>query len=200
MVPNFWTVAVPYPFFACLKHIKSIKRTSPLIGSLKGFESGYIPPLEPLTYIIMNTKNDLLDELEEILEKNIDAVRGYTKAAEKAESPSLKRYFETKSRERQDFNRDLKAQIKASYSDFDEDGSFTGSIHRTWMDLKSIFSANDDESMLEESVRGDKAAVEEYDDVLEEESLAVGLRNLLLNQRAKIKTDLERNKTLEDIQ
>lgn len=148
----------------------------------------------------MNTKNDLLDELEEILEKNIDAVKGYTKAAEKAESPSLKSYFETKSRERQEFNRDLKAEIKAAYSDFDEDGSFTGSIHRTWMDLKSIFSANDDESMLEESVRGDKAAVEEYDDVLEEESLAVGLRNLLLNQRAKIKTDLERNKTLEDIQ
>lgn len=148
----------------------------------------------------MYTKNELLDELEEILEKNIDAERGYSKAAEKAENPALKRYFENKSRERREFNSDLKTQIKAAYSDFDEDGSFTGSIHRTWMDLKSIFSANDDEAMLEESIRGDKAAVEEYDDVLEEESLPVGLRNLLLNQRTKIKTDLERNKTLEDLQ
>lgn len=148
----------------------------------------------------MYTKNELLDELEEILEKNIDAERGYSKAAEKAENPAVKRYFENKSRERREFNSDLKTQIKAAYSDFDEDGSFTGSIHRTWMDLKSIFSANDDEAMLEESIRGDKAAVEEYDDVLEEESLPVGLRNLLLNQRTKIKTDLERNKTLEDLQ
>ncbi len=148
----------------------------------------------------MYTKNDLLDELEEILEKNIDAVRGYSKAAEKAENPALKRYFENKSREREEFNRELKVQIKMAYSDFDEEGSFAGSIHRTWMDLKSIFSASDDEAMLEESIRGDKAAIEEYDDVLEEESLAVGLRNLLLTQRAKIKTDLERNKALEDLQ
>lgn len=148
----------------------------------------------------MYTKNELLDELEEILEKNIDAERGYSKAADKAENPALKRYFENKSMERRDFNSELKTQIKAAYSDFDEDGSFTGSIHRTWMDLKSIFSANDDEAMLEESIRGDKAAVEEYDDVLEEESLPLGLRNLLLHQRTKIKTDLEKNKTLEDLQ
>lgn len=147
----------------------------------------------------MYTKNNLLDQLEEILEKNIDAERGYSKAADKAESPTLKRYFENKSRERRDFNRDLKTQIKAAYSDFDENGSFTGSIHRTWMDLKAIFSADDDESMLKESVRGDKAAIKEYDDVLEDENLSLGLRNLLLNQRTKIKTDLERNKSLADL-
>jgi hypothetical protein len=67
------------------------------------------------------------------------------------------------------------------------------------MDFKSMFAADDDEAMLEESIRGDKAAVDEYDDVLEEDSLPLGLRNLLLNQRTRIKTDLERNKSLEDL-
>ena len=148
----------------------------------------------------MNTnKSKLLDELGEILEKNMDAHKGYSKAAEKAESPGLKRYFEMKSKEREEFNMALKARIKSAYADFDDSPSAAGSIHRTWMDLKSIFSADDDEAMLEESVRGDKAALKEYDDVLEEEALPLNLRDLLLQQRSRIKTDLERNKTLEDL-
>jgi uncharacterized protein (TIGR02284 family) len=147
----------------------------------------------------MKTKEELLDELEEILEKNLDAEKGYLKAADKAESPALKRYFENKCRERREFNSELKTEIKASYTEFDENGSFAGSVHRAWMDFKSMFAADDDEAMLEESIRGDKAAVDEYDDVLEEDSLPPGLRNLLLNQRTRIKTDLERNKSLEDL-
>lgn len=148
----------------------------------------------------MNTlKEDSLEELKDIIEKNEDARRGYANAAEHVESAGLKRYFARKAEERNSFNNDLRRAVGSYQEDFAKKTSFLGDIHRGWMDLKSLFSANDEEAMLEESIRGDKAAIEEYDDVLEEE-LPIELRDLLLAQRAQISSDVAQNRRLEDLQ
>ena len=145
------------------------------------------------------TNENIYEEIREILEKNKDAEKGFAKAAENAENPGLKAYFRKKSSERQGFNTRLISEIQTAYTDFDAEGSFTGTIHRAWMDVKSLFSADDDESMLEESIRGDKAAIEEYDDVLDYKALPAGLRFLLNEQREKIQMDVAKNKRLEDL-
>lgn len=147
----------------------------------------------------MSSQNDLLEELEEILEKNKDAQKGFSRASENAQSAALRIYFERKSQERHNFNNELKNALSSAYTDFDADGSFKGTIHRTWMDVKSFFSSDNDEAMLQESIRGDKAAVEEYDEVIEDAHTPLHIRNLLISQRAKIKEDLARNKTMEDL-
>lgn len=141
----------------------------------------------------------IYEELQEILEKNIDAVKGYEKAAENTDHAGLKSYFQRKAKERKEFNTELRSKIKANYSDFDEDGSFTGTMHRAWMDIKSLFSADDAESMLEESIKGDKAAIDEYNDVIEEQSLPADLRDLLLQQKNKIEADINKNDSLENL-
>lgn len=148
----------------------------------------------------MNTTTDkIYDEIREILEKNRDAEKGFTKAAKNAKNPSLKTYFQNKSQNRADFNTRLLREIRATYSQFEVEGSFTGTIHRAWMDVKALFSADDDERMLEESIRGDKAALEEYNDVLDYKNLPVGLRHLLNEQRETIKSDISKNTRLEDL-
>lgn len=148
----------------------------------------------------METRNkEIYDEIREILEKNKDAEKGFAKAAENAEHMGLKTYFKKKSLERSSFNKRLLAEIQTSYTDFDPSGSFTGTIHRAWMDVKSLFSADDDESMLEESIRGDRAAIEEYNDVIDYKNLPVGLRHLLNEQRQTIQMDIAKNKSLEDL-
>ncbi|UZO80365.1 PA2169 family four-helix-bundle protein [Aquimarina sp. ERC-38] len=148
----------------------------------------------------MNATTDkIYDELQEILEKNRDAVKGYKKAAENTDHSGLKAYFERKATERSQFNSELGREIKAAYTDFDIDGSFAGSIHRAWMDVKSLFSADDAESMLEESIRGDKAAIDEYNDVLEETGISQSLRSLLTQQRNKIQQDISKNNSLENL-
>ena len=149
----------------------------------------------------MNTqRKELVDRLAEILEKNRDAEKGYAKAAENADSTGLKAFFSRMSRERKHFNDELKRALIASYEKIDDDGSFTGTMHRTWMDVKNFFSGNSDESMLEECIRGDKAAVEEYGKVLEEEALPVTVATLIRDQQIKIRTDLKNIKTLEDLE
>jgi uncharacterized protein (TIGR02284 family) len=142
-------------------------------------------------------KNEIFDEIEEILEKNEDARKGYEKASENTDDSALSSYFSKKASDREKFNSKLKAELKTVYADYDEDGSFKGSIHRAWMDVKSLFSADNDASMLEESIRGDKAAIEEYNDVIEYKNLPTGLRNLLVSQKNKIQNDINTHDSME---
>lgn len=144
-------------------------------------------------------KEEIVDQLEEILEKNRDAEKGYAKAAENAKSRSLKSYFEKKSSERKKFNQELKSKMIASYDEIDDEGSFTGTIHRAWMDVKALFSGDNDEAMLEEAIKGDKAAVEEYDDILEEGNLPVDISQCISKQKMQIRNDLNKIRTLEDL-
>jgi len=145
------------------------------------------------------TYEKLVDQLEEILEKNIDAEKGYKKAAENAKDIALKEFFERKANDRSGFNTALKSEMVVSYDEIDEDGSFTGTVHRAWMDVKAFFSGDNDEAMLEEAIKGDKAAVEEYDEVLKDTTLPANIATLVREQMIKIRTDLNNIKTLEDL-
>ncbi|REE24546.1 ferritin-like domain-containing protein [Winogradskyella pacifica] len=139
------------------------------------------------------------NKLNGLLEKNYDAEKGYKKAAENTKHTGLKTYFSRKAIERKTFGHDLKSEIRAFGQDVDKGGSFTGSAHRTWMDVKAMFSADNEESMLEEAIRGEKASVNEYDEVLQEASLPSSTKSILLSQKHQIETDLSKVKSLENL-
>ncbi|MDY7394983.1 PA2169 family four-helix-bundle protein [Aureibaculum sp. 2210JD6-5] len=139
------------------------------------------------------------NKLNELLEKSYDAEKGYHKAAENAKSPDLKGYFERKSKERNQFGHALKSEIRNYGQEVDKGGSAAGSMHRAWMDVKAFFSADNDESMLEAAITGEKAAVDDYEDVLKETNLPPSTATLLTSQVSQIKNDLATIKSLEDL-
>lgn len=55
-------------------------------------------------------------------------------------------------------------------------------------------------SMLEEAIRGEKAALEEYDEVLKDTSLPSTTSVVLKSQRQAIENGLSNIKMLEDLQ
>ena len=139
------------------------------------------------------------NRLNDLLEKNYDAEKGYTKAAENAQHPGLKSYFSNKAKERYDFGHQIKAELRNYGQAPDKGGSVTGAAHRTWMEVKSWFSADDDEAMLEEAIRGEKASVEEYREVLNETALPASTQQVLQVQKNTIEHDLANIKTMEDL-
>ncbi|WAC03259.1 PA2169 family four-helix-bundle protein [Lacinutrix neustonica] len=138
-------------------------------------------------------------KLNELLERTYDAEKGYKKAAENVDHAGLKRYFTKQAQLRYDFGHELKDEIKSFGQEVDKGGSFTGSAHRAWMDVKAFFSTENEESMLEESIRGEKAAIDDYKEVLEDASLPMSTKNVLVKQKDKIETSLSRIKRLEDL-
>ncbi|EGV44317.1 PA2169 family four-helix-bundle protein [Bizionia argentinensis JUB59] len=140
------------------------------------------------------------NKLNALLEKNYDAEKGYKKAAEHTENTSLKNHFNRKAAERYDFGHQLKSEIKNFGQEPDKGGSVTGTAHRAWMDVKAVFSSDNAESMLEEAIRGEKASVEEYNEVLNETSLPASTRDLVMKQKNTISQELNTIKRLEDLQ
>lgn len=150
----------------------------------------------------MKTSKEISEKTNALIEKNNDAYKGFNKAAENAESNLLKSYLIEQAGERKDFAAKLSGVLMAYNPDFevDTDGSITGSLHRTWIDIKTAFSGDDDESILEECIRGDEASVEEYQEFLEDNPTASPeIKSTIQEQLAKIKTTLDRVSRLEDL-
>ncbi|RKN78721.1 ferritin-like domain-containing protein [Ulvibacterium marinum] len=139
------------------------------------------------------------NKLNDLLERTYDAEKGYKKAAENTKNSHLKSFFDKKAQERYDFGHELKTEIKTFGQEVDKGGSLTGAAHRTWMDVKALFSADNDEAMLEEAIRGEKASLEEYNDVLGETALPPSTQTVLVKQRDAIQSELGTIKRLEDM-
>ncbi|MEO9892032.1 PA2169 family four-helix-bundle protein [Aurantibacter sp.] len=148
----------------------------------------------------MNTYTETVgNKLNKLLDKTKDAEKGFKKAAEHADSENLASYFNRKSTERKTFGNELKMEIISFGEQIDKSGSAAGVLHRGWMDVKAWFAGNSDEAMLEEAITGERAAVDEYKDVLMETSLPRSTTDLLTQQMSKITSDLTTIKRLEDI-
>lgn len=146
-----------------------------------------------------NYTDKLGNRLNDLLEKNYDAEKGFKKASENAQHAGLKTYFSNKALERYDFGHELKTELKNFGQEPDKGGSVTGAAHRTWMEVKSWFTTDDDEAMLEEAIRGEKASVAEYKDVLNETPLPLTTQQLLERQKNAIEHGLVNIKRLEDL-
>ncbi|MBD1259058.1 PA2169 family four-helix-bundle protein [Maribacter polysiphoniae] len=148
----------------------------------------------------MSTYTETIGEkLNDLLEKTYDAEKGYKKAAENTEHPLLKPYFERRSKERTDFKQAIKTEIKQFGQNPETEGSLTGKVHRTWMDTKALFAADKAEAMLEESIRGEKSAVAEYKELLNDTQLPPSTAIMLKDQMNRIAYDLSTIKTLENL-
>ena len=65
------------------------------------------------------------------------------------------------------------------------------------MNLKTTLSGNKEEAVLEEAVRGEKIAVEEYEKILKDTSIPPSTQNVLLKQKNAIVASLNEVKSLE---
>ena len=134
----------------------------------------------------METSKELIKHLNGLLEKSNDAVRGYQEAAEEVKSSSLKTFLERNANTRRSFVQDLKQEVVSLGGDPEDDTSVKADVHRGWINLKTALTGNDDEAVLEECIRGEEAALKEYDNVLKDYEVPQGLRNKMKNQRDQI--------------
>lgn len=139
------------------------------------------------------------NKLQEVIEKNEDAVKGFEKAAENAKEVGTQSYFRRRASNRRTFIKTLRNATPAlDLGDAKIEGSTKGAAHRTWMDVKAFFSGDNDEAMLEEAVRGDKAAIDEYNEVLAETYVPHRVKEIIREQKDEIQNDLETSEILEN--
>ncbi|TLP77249.1 ferritin-like domain-containing protein [Maribacter sp. ACAM166] len=139
------------------------------------------------------------NRIKDLVTNNEDAIKGFEKASKNAEQVGIKSYFERKVIQRMQFLKELRASVPdLDIGSVKIEGSATGAVHRTWMDVKAFFAGDNDEAMLEEAVRGDKAAIKDYDKALVETMVPARLKEIIRVQREKLQNDLETTEILED--
>ncbi|PVW14348.1 ferritin-like domain-containing protein [Marixanthomonas spongiae] len=147
----------------------------------------------------MEYTEDISKRVNDLLEKNYDAEKGYKKAAEIVDNAKLKEFFKEQAQNRYDFGHQLKSEIKNFGEDPDKGGSTKGSMHRTWMDIRSTFTSNDEKAILKEVERGEEAAVEEYNEVINDTTLPPTTKDILTKQRNNVQTTLQNAKNFETV-
>ena len=143
---------------------------------------------------------ETVNVLQNIIEKNYDAEKGYKKAMQDAKNPLLKGFLQKQAVQRSHFATEIDQKLRQLGEVPKESGSFTGTLHRAWIDIKSSVAGNDDEAVLEEVIRGEKASVDEYQEVLKNNHLSPDITQILQSQVGDIQGTLNRVKRLEDIQ
>lgn len=145
----------------------------------------------------MKYAEEISTKLNDLLEKNFDTEKNYRFAAENVEDPQLKSFFNERAQERYDFGHELKSEIRNFGEAPEEGSSIGGDVQRSWMNIKTKFSSDKPETLLEETKRGEKAAVDQYNDVINETEIPPSTQNLLLKQRNAITESLNRLKSFE---
>ena len=109
----------------------------------------------------------------------------------------MKTYFLSRAKDRYDFGHEIKGEIKNYGQEPDKGTSVTGDLHRAWMDLKSAFTSDKEEAILEEAIRGEKAAIEDYNEIINDKEVPPSTSNILIKQRNSVEEALAKAKTLE---
>lgn len=147
----------------------------------------------------MKYSEKISNRLNELLIKNYDAEKGYLNSIENVDSDRLKMFFKRRASERSKFAKELRTEI-LQYGEIPEDsGSLKGTMHRNWMTLKSTFSSNDEEAVLEEAIRGEKASLEVYNDLIKERDLPPSIDALLVKHKSAIQSAINTEMMKEEL-
>lgn len=142
---------------------------------------------------------EMSNKLNELLEKTYDAEKWFKQAAEKVDNKTIKQFFIDSAKKRYNFGQELKAEIMSFGQTPEKGGSTKGTLHRSWIDFKSLFTTNNEEAMLEEVHRGEKEAIATYNDILHDKDFVLppSTESLLMKHRNAIRETLETTNIFE---
>ncbi len=138
--------------------------------------------------------------LNDLLTKAYDAEQGFKQAAERAKDhhPELAWFFTQQSDQRLSFGHEIKQLITQYGGVPDKGSSMTAKAHQVWIAVKDALTPDHDgEAILEECVRGEKAALEEYDEKLKCPDLQHDVKALITKQREAVASSLATTKAKE---
>ena len=109
-----------------------------------------------------------ISTLNNLIETCKDGELGFKTAAEGLKSADIKQKFLDYSRQRAEMVRDLQAEVRRLGGDPEKSGSVSGSLHRGWLDIKSVITGKDDHAIVAEAERGEDVAKTVYENALKE--------------------------------
>ena len=136
----------------------------------------------------MNTKEETIDVLNDLLLINNDRIAGYEKAAAEIDDSDteLDGLFQKLSNDSNNYAAQLTEQIRRLGGEAQTGTMFSGKLYRVWMDIKATLSNNVRRAVLESTELGEDAALKAYDLALNSGKLPQYEYDMVLTQMNSI--------------
>ena len=115
------------------------------------------------------TNNELVTVLNDLIETCKDGEEGFKTCAVDIKNPQIKSMFLARSQECSLAARELQELVRTRGGEPETKSSVSGTLHRSWVDLKAAIMGHDDESVLNECERGEDVAVKSYADAVKKD-------------------------------
>lgn len=119
----------------------------------------------------MNRDHDI-SVLNALTTTTLDSMKGYEDAAKDAESTQFAQLFADFARDRGQAVTTLQAEVTRLGGEPETGSSFMAAAHRTFLDLKQAFTANDDKAIVNEVERGEDHIKAKFESAMQDNQLA----------------------------
>jgi uncharacterized protein (TIGR02284 family) len=110
---------------------------------------------------VVTTLNNLIETVK-------DGEQGFRTAAEGVTSPQVKTVFEEYARQRAQMARELQDEVRGLGGEAEKSGSVSASLHRGWINIKSVVTGKDEHAIIAEAERGEDVAKAVFEAALKE--------------------------------
>ncbi len=139
----------------------------------------------------------VIEQLKHLLSITTDSMEGYKQSANNTIGPEFKALFTDYLIQRGEYADELKTAIVSLGGDANTvSGGTFSTLGRLWTTIKTTISSDAERTALEACTSDEKAAIAEYEKVLENRELSPELREMLTDQKAGIERALIRGEQL----
>ena len=143
------------------------------------------------------SNDDVISTINGLIETCKDGQEGFKQSAESVQDSNLKTTFYEIGQERAKFVGELQNVVRELGGDPENSGSFAGTLHRGWINIKSVVTGKDDGAILNEAERGEDVAKKAYKDALAT-SLPANVADIVQNQYNSVTTAHDKIRDLRD--
>ncbi|MCE7041807.1 PA2169 family four-helix-bundle protein [Dyadobacter sp. CY312] len=150
----------------------------------------------------METNENLVEVLNDLIKINNDRIDGYEKALEEVKDidVDLRGMFQKMANESRENVAELSREVASLGGEIATGTTNSGKIYRVWMDIKATFTGHDRTSVLESCEYGEDAAQEAYEDALSTDAdLSVEIRQIITDQKSSLKESHDLIKKYRDM-
>jgi uncharacterized protein (TIGR02284 family) len=149
----------------------------------------------------MDKRHEIIEILNDLVRVNNDRIESYKNAVKAIddEDPEMRTLFERMIAQSMLLKSDLSEEIEVMHGDMATGTTGSGKIYRLWSDLKTAFTGNDPNTILESCEFGEDATYRAYGAALEAPVIPDFIHETLQHQQIIIRESQDKLKALRNV-
>lgn len=141
--------------------------------------------------------DNTISTLNGLIETCKDGQEGFKQAAEGVSRSDVKTLFYELGQQRAKYAGELQTLVREMGGDPETSSSAVGALHRSWINIKSLVTGQDEAAILNEAERGEDSAVNAYKKALETE-LPANVKTVVQEQATAVKAGHDKVRNFRD--